>query len=129
MLPTKDIHFLDGLGLEYSIHQDAGMIAVVVRNYQLPPGYAPDVVDLMLRLQAGYPDLAPDMFWVKPGVTLSTGAYPEAAELFEDHLGERWQRFSRHLDANQWRSGVDGLSAYFALIRKALLASAPEVAA
>ena len=43
-----------------------------------------------------------------------------ATDVIEHHLGRSWQRWSRHLAAGQWRSGVDGLENFLALVRREL---------
>jgi hypothetical protein len=94
---------------------------VVLHEYLLPAGYRPRRVDLLIRLPAGYPDSAPDMFWCDPAVVLErTGGAPEAATASEAYLGRSWQRFSRHLDAGLWQPARDRLQSYLALIRRNL---------
>jgi len=121
MLPPNDRAYLEGKGYAFDEVVEGGMLCVVVRSYPLPNGYQPDVTDLLLRLPPGYPDVAPDMFWCNPPVKLiSTGTYPQAADLMEQHLGRTWQRFSRHLAPGVWRSGTDHLDSYLSLIRRNL---------
>lgn len=97
------------------------MLCVVIHKFELPEGYAPREVDLLLRLPAGYPDAAPDMFWVIPSVTLArTGQVPQAATSMEPYLKRTWQRFSRHLSPGVWQAGRDDLRSYLALITRDL---------
>lgn len=94
---------------------------MVIHEYELPKGYVPRTVDLLIRLPATYPDIGPDMFWCSPLVVLErTGGVPEAAAHTEPHLGRIWQRFSRHLNPGQWQGG-DRLASYLAMIRQNLI--------
>lgn len=96
------------------------MTCVVIRGYVLPPGYDQAQSDLLLRLSAGFPDVPPDMWWFCPAVRLRDGRTVQATEVVEHHLGRHWQRWSRHFNPGQWRSGTDSLESFLALIRKEL---------
>jgi hypothetical protein len=100
------------------------MTCVVVRDFCLPPGLNRAQADLLLRFSAGYPDIAPDMWWFSPPLQRAAGEPIPATEVIENHLGRSWQRWSRHLPAGQWRSGTDGLESFLALIRGELERSA-----
>jgi hypothetical protein len=119
MLPEREVAYLAEHWPDAQVSQDGGMVAVVLPQFPFPAGFAPDRADLMLRLPFGFPDAKPDMFWVEPFVTVR-GAQPVASEVREVHLGKTWQRFSRHLADQDWRSGVDGLRSYVALINSML---------
>ncbi|PPJ40310.1 E2/UBC family protein, partial [Pseudoxanthomonas sp. KAs_5_3] len=75
----------------------------------------------LLRLNPGFPDVPPDMWWFDPPVTRNNGATIQATEAREQHLGRTWQRWSRHLQPGQWRSGVDRLENFIGLIRAELM--------
>jgi hypothetical protein len=127
MLRPAEEEYLARLGLPYEVTPESGMIVLVIRGWPVPAGYEPREVDLLVRLPAGFPDTAPDMYWCDPPVRLATnGAYPPAAEQMEQHLGRQWQRFSRHLPAGAWQPGRDSLESYLALIRTELERSAPR---
>ena len=119
-LPRQDIAYLDGLGDEYEIATESGMTCVVIRNWALPQGFDHGTTDLLLRLNAGYPDIRPDMWWFCPAVQSADGRDLPATDVAETYLGRSWQRWSRHLADGQWQSGVDGLESYLALIREDL---------
>lgn len=119
-LPATDIACLTERGINYSVSVEANMTCVVIPGYRLPAGYDRATSDLLLRLQAGFPDVPPDMWWFSPAVRRSNGAVIPATEVIERHLGKDWQRWSRHFNAGQWRSGVDSLESFLALIRKEL---------
>lgn len=119
-LPATDIACLAERGIEYSVSMEANMTCVVIPGYRLPTGYDRATSDLLLRLQAGFPDVPPDMWWFSPAIRRSNGGVIQATEVIERHLGKDWQRWSRHFNAGQWRSGVDSLESFLALIRKEL---------
>lgn len=121
MLSATDTEFLEELDLDYELTQEGGMVCVVIKGWSTPPGYEPQEVDLLLRLPPTFPDTQPDMYWCDPEVRVAaTGALPQAADLFEEYLGRRWQRFSRHLNPGAWQPGRDSLASYLALITQAL---------
>ena len=127
MLPALDTAFLTERCVEYSISVEGGMICVVVHRWRLPTGYNVQEADLLVRLPMGYPDVPPDMWWLSPAVLRADGCKIPATQVTEHHLGRSWQRWSRHLGAEQWRSGVDGIGSFFALIREELIRCAPSV--
>jgi hypothetical protein len=96
------------------------MTCVLFPTYKLPSGYDRQASDLLLRLNPGFPDVPPDMWWFNPAIRLADGRAVPATEVTEHHLGRTWQRWSRHFNAGQWRSGIDSLESFLALIRREL---------
>jgi hypothetical protein len=96
------------------------MTCVVLPSFVLPPGLDREYSDLLIRFSAGYPDVPPDMWWFDPPLRRADGKPIPATEVIEQHLGRSWQRWSRHLTAGQWLSGVDGIQTFLALIRREL---------
>ena len=129
MLPPIDLEYLNASAPDHAVTVEANMICVVIRKFRLPPGLSVATSDLLLRLSPGYPDVPPDMWWFDPPVRRGDGGEIPATQAYERHLGRDWQRWSRHLSPGQWRSGIDSLESYIALVRKELQASAPSVAA
>lgn len=119
-LPVNDLRYLSDRATEHQVAAEANMTCVVLPGFLLPPGYDRDRSDLLLRLNPGYPDVPPDMWWFDPPVRLANGGGIAATDYSETHLGRSWQRWSRHLEAGQWRSGVDSLETFIALIRREL---------
>src|SRR5262249_36849696 len=113
--------------VEYFVQTEANMTCLVIKGYALPPGYNPEQSDLLLRFSPGYPDVAPDMWWFDPPVRLANGGGIPATDSMEHHLGRTWQRWSRHFNAGQWKSGIDSLESFLALIRKELRRYVPEL--
>ena len=89
-----------------TVHSEiGGWVFVVISNYELPQGFAPNRVDLLIKLPPGFPDAAPDMFWVHPEVRCLNGVVPKATSP-ERLLGKEWQRFSWHLAPGAWKPGI-----------------------
>jgi hypothetical protein len=122
LLPPDDTKYLAervGNG-GHTLTSEANMTCLVFHDFHLSVGFDHDKSDLLLRLQPGYPDVPPDMWWFEPPVRRADGQPIPNADLIEHYLGRNWQRWSRHLTAGQWRSGVDGLESFLALLRKEL---------
>lgn len=119
-LPQSDIEHLTERGIGHAVSSEGNMICVVFPGYVLPVGYDHTHVDLLLRLNAGYPDIPPDMWWFDPVIRLADGRTVQATDCIENYLGRAWQRWSRHFNAGQWQSGIDCLESFLALIRMEL---------
>ncbi len=128
MLPADDAAFLTDRYPDHSVLGDGRMICVLIPGWPLPAGYSDDSIDLLLRLAPGYPDVAPDMWWMDPAVSLLSGAPIAAADQREPYLGRVWQRWSRHLPAGAWNTGIDCLQTYLAQVRTELERTALAVA-
>lgn len=120
MLPPTDLEFLADRGVPHDVRPEGGMVCVVLPGWRLPAGYDRESADLLIRIPSGYPDLPPDMWWFSPAAKLANGSSAPATEAVEQYLGRSWQRWSRHFQPGQWRSGVDGLESFVALIREEL---------
>jgi hypothetical protein len=127
MLPSIDAEYLTRFP-GHAVSLDGGMICVLIPNYLLPPGLDRPSADLLVRLAPGYPDVPPDMWWFAPAVERMDGAAIPATQVRENHLGRQWQRWSRHFAQGQWKSGLDSIESYLALIRKELVTAAVRAA-
>ena len=125
-LPELDLIYLEERDIRYQVVVESGMTCVVVPEWRLPKGLDRPTSDLLLRLSPGYPDVQPDMWWFDPPVRLADGRDLPATDAVGTYLGRRWQRWSRHFNGSQWKSGVDGLESYIALIRQDLERGVPE---
>lgn len=128
MLPPNDTKYLAERAVNHSVMLEANMTCVIFPDFRLPAGLDRTESDLLLRISAGYPDVAPDMWWFDPPVRRPDGQAIPATDVIEHHLGRSWQRWSRHLTNGQWRSGVDGLESFLALVRRELERSVPGAA-
>lgn len=126
-IPQFDIDALHHRGLPYNVTEEANMTCVVFPAYPLPSGYNRPAADLLLRLNPGFPDVPPDMWWFEPAVLRADGRAIPCTDSTEAHLGRTWQRWSRHFSAGQWQSGIDSLETFLALIRRELERCAAEL--
>jgi hypothetical protein len=127
VLPEADAAYLAGRSIAHEVVIEGGSTNIVLTAWSLPAGFDRSSADLLLRLQAGYPDVPPDMWWFNPAIKLADGRTIPATEVTETLLGRAWQRWSRHLQPSQWQSGSDGLESYLALIRRELDRSAGQL--
>ena len=123
-LPPTDSAFLADREIPHTVSVDGGMTCIVFPNWSVPSGFDRETADLLVRLPNGYPDVPPDMWWFCPPIKLANGSPAQATDASERHIGRDWQRWSRHFQAGQWRSGIDGLESYLALIRHEVARSA-----
>jgi hypothetical protein len=121
LIPEIDAEYLTEKGYRFDVCEYGGSVCLIVHNYIFPPPYSPEIVDLLIKLPAGYPSARPDMFWTSPDVKLPANAWPRASEPHEDLCGRNWQRWSRHFPNDRWRPGTDNLRSYMAAIRAELL--------
>lgn len=128
-LPPDDTKYLASRAEECTIHPESGLTCIVLHDFPLPPGYQSAKADLLLRLSAGYPDVAPDMWWFDPPVLRADGAEIPQTNVIEVYLGRSWQRWSRHLQSGQWQSGVDSVESFLALVRSELFRHAAKIVA
>jgi hypothetical protein len=119
LLRARDATQLDKLKWPYSVTVEGEMICVVVSGYELPGGLSAGRVDLLMRLPRGFPDVAPDMFWLNPALQTAMGSEIAGTQSIEDYLNRSWQRWSRHF-APLWRSGIDDMASLLAMIRRSL---------
>lgn len=118
-LRPADEETLKEIGAEFEVGSDGSLVTLHIRAFQLPEGLSPRKADLLIRLPPGFPDAAPDMFWLDPPVHRADGSEPPGANVRENHLGRSWQRWSRHI-RRQWRPGIDNLGTYLAYVRRCL---------
>jgi len=126
MLPPVDTNYLAERNIQHSVAVESNMTCVLLPGFKLPGGFDRERSDLLLRFSPGYPDVPPDMWWFDPAVKRADGVVIPATEVVEHYLGRSWQRWSRHLPAGLWRSGIDGLESFLALVRRELERSVPE---
>jgi hypothetical protein len=129
MLPPNDKQYLDERAPGHAVSVEANMVCITIPEFPLPPGFGASSSTLLLRLSPGYPDVQPDMWWFNPPAKRADGAEIPATQAYERHLGREWQRWSRHLSPGQWRSGVDSLESFLAIVRREVEAAVPRAAA
>jgi Prokaryotic E2 family E len=133
VLQDLDRQQLDAAGHRYSTYVEGELTLLVIRDYEVPGGYSPRAVDLLLQIPRDYPDAALDMWWVFPEVRFErTSSRPTNTDVFQPFAGfapeptRQWQRFSRH---PQWRLGVDDLRSYLASLHSTMENEARRLAA
>ena len=120
VLPSMDRAYLESHAYAFEVVVDGSQVGVILKDFPLPVGkYDRDTADVLILLPGGYPDCAPDMFYVSPKLVIkATGRAPRKADVDHAFGGRTWQRWSRH--NSQWRSGVDGLQTMIARVRAAI---------
>jgi hypothetical protein len=127
-LPDEDVLFLSEKYRSAKVYRVGEEVHVLFPGFPFP-GYQPAAADLLVRLLPGYPDANPDMFWTQPDIKLPSGAWPSASEHHEvpgngpgseTYSGVPWQRWSRHIQRTDWRSGIDGLRTFIRTIQSEL---------
>lgn len=119
-LPSADRAYLESHAYAFEVVVDGSQVGVVLKDFPLPPGkFVQDTADVLILLPGGYPDCAPDMFYLSPKLVIkATGQQPRKADVDHAFGGRTWQRWSRHNP--QWRSGMDGLQTMIARVRAAI---------
>jgi Prokaryotic E2 family E len=110
LIPEDDIAYLDEKGLAYDLIQAAGEVHLILHRFPFPK-YVPAEADVLIRIRAGYPQAALDMFFTIPDIKLPSGAFPDRCNQHPVIGGKPWQQWSRH---TQWRAGVDSLRSFLA---------------
>lgn len=119
-LPAADRAYLAEKGIAYEEKQDGAVMGVILKGRRLPDGrFDSATADILIQLPSGYPDVAPDMFYLLPWVKLRNGGcYPNAANVAHSFAGQSWQRWSRH--NSEWRPGIDGIWTMIKRVENAL---------
>jgi hypothetical protein len=116
LLTDDDSRFLRDKGYDFETYLEDGMITLIIKEFELPAGYVPCQVELLLRLHPQFPQVPPDMFWTSPVVNYTGGGRPEATQMMQTFQGRSWQRWSRHFTDARWRPERDDLRSYLRLI-------------
>lgn len=76
-----------------------------------------DACDLLVVIPDGYATTKLDSFYTDPKLKSADGRDPQNANNDSALFGKTWQFWSRHLDDNDWRVGIDGLRTFISYIR------------
>jgi len=112
LIPEDDVVFLDEKGFAYDLTQAAGEVHLVLHKFAFPK-YRPTEAEMLIRIPAGYPQAALDMFFTIPDVKLPSGAFPNRCDQHPAIGGKTWQQWSRH---TTWRAGVDSLRTFLSAV-------------
>jgi hypothetical protein len=121
-LPMKDRLYLESKSFQFREINDGAINGLIIENFRIDASkFNIDQSSLLIILPKGYSDIPPDMFYFFPELKLrSTNSYPAQADVFVDYFKIKWQRWSRHADANSWRVGIDGIESYIQRVITAL---------
>ena len=73
LLPRQDRRYLEGRGIPAREVTEGGKKGVILTGITLPEGkYQVAQADILILLPPAYPDVAPDMFYAVPHLTLVT---------------------------------------------------------
>lgn len=119
-LPSRDREYLKSHKIVFEEVVERNQKGLILKQYRLPSGhYDLETTDILILLPSGYPDIAPDMFFLLPWVKLARSQkYPSRANISYQFKGQNWQRWSRH--NRQWRRGVDGIWTMLKRVNNAL---------
>jgi len=133
MLREVDKQHLVEAGLRFSTYPHGEGEILVIESCELPAGYDPATVDLLIEVPSTYPDGKLDMWWVFPHVVFArTQQEPVNTQVRQEFAAyapeptRQWQRFSRH---PEWRAGVDDLRSFLRSLRSTMENEAQQVAA
>lgn len=97
---------------------------LLIPNFPLPPGqYNLSSTRLLVLLQATYPHVPPDNFYVDAGLRLGSGATPGSyREGVGIPISGNWAMFSWHCEPGGWQAGPtpeagDNLSSFLRSVR------------
>jgi hypothetical protein len=120
-LPPEDREWLEKHGIVYREELNGNDQCLIFGALPLPTGkYNANQADILNLLPSNYPDVGPDMFYVRPRLTLANGQLARATDANGTFLGETWQRWSRHWSDNPWRAGLDDIQTIYRRITRAL---------
>lgn len=136
-LPEADQDFLAAKELEYELKsepQPEGKVrhGIIFPKFTLPTNLlAKDTAGQLVRVETvrllvlvphGYDETQLDSWYVSPAVYSANGNSIRNTAEMQTLFGEDWQFWSRHLDASEWRPGIDGLESYLQYVRAGLRA-------
>lgn len=76
-----------------------------------------EACDLLVVIPDGYSTTKLDSFYTIPKLKSADGRDPQNATVDSVLFGKSWQFWSRHLDNNDWRVGIDSLRTFISYIR------------
>jgi len=133
-LPEEDVEFLEGQGITYELLTENLPNGTLRRGVLLPGfGFAGNLgiqnngavapcsaCDLVILIPDGYATTKLDSFYTLPRLKRVDGADPQCANGESVLFGKTWQFWSRHLNDQDWRVGIDGLRTFLNIIRTEL---------
>jgi len=130
-LPEEDQEYLSECGINYEELTEPTPDGKVRRGV-LFPGFSfsgnlrkvdgsslvgVESCDLLLVVPDGYATTKLDSFYTIPRLKRADGQDPQNANTESALFGKTWQFWSRHVDDQDWRVGIDGLRTFISYIR------------
>ena len=72
-LLESDDEYLRSKNCDFECFDAGAELYVIIHDFPLPKAYSVKSVDILIKIGAGYPNAALDMFWTHPWVTLGNG--------------------------------------------------------
>lgn len=114
-LPEGDREYLDTRGYLWESVRN-GQRWLIVKQFEVPPGYKTQDVTVALSIEPSYPDTQIDMAYFFPPLELANGR-AIAALSTQSIDGQIFQRWSRHrTEQNRWRPDVDCVATHLAQV-------------
>ena len=125
-LPESDRDYLTSKGISYELKTQGNTNGLIIKDWILPQDkFNIKTADLLILIPPGYPDVHPDMWYFSPAILLKPdNRFPRQTNASINFDGRNWQRWSRHLSGENWRSTSDGIHTYLKKVINALLIAA-----
>ena len=119
LLLDEDVHFLNGLKLDWEAVQDANQRVVIIYGFLLPSIFQPEKVGLKIKVPADYTaGAALDMFFTNVRVTRADGHEIPRLTDAGQFDGKQWWQWSRHYpNGTKWRPGIDNLGTHLSFVQ------------
>lgn len=116
-----DEQHLDALGGFWETVIEADRRWLLIHNYQVPVGYAQQMVVLALLIPPTYPGAQIDMFYTSPKLTLTSGRPIDRTQVSAVIYGTPFNGWSRHRGSPApWNPATDNVITHLALVESAI---------
>jgi hypothetical protein len=120
LLEVDEKH-LDALGCFWETVVDADRRWLLIHHYQVPAGYAPQIVLLALEIPPTYPGAQIDMFYSSPPLRLTSGRAIDRTQVSAVICGTPFNGWSRHRGPQApWNPNSDNVITHLALVESAI---------
>jgi len=120
LLDVDEKH-LDSLGVFWETVIDGASRWLLIRNYQVPPGYTPQMVTLAFLIPPTYPTAQIDMFYTSPKLVLTSGRPIDRTQVTATICGTPFNGWSRHRGPPApWNPATDNVITHLALVESAI---------
>ncbi|MFY9329945.1 MAG: E2/UBC family protein [Georgfuchsia sp.] len=133
-LPEDDLDYLQGKEINFELQSEAmpdskERRGVLFKNFKVPRNLLTyengalvlcQTCNLVVLIPDGYATTKLDSFYTSPRLKRVDGTDPDRANGETPLFGRTWQFWSRHLDENDWRVGIDGLGTFLSYIQNEL---------